>query len=501
MAKTNVEKQKPVSVERREMAANTRNGDILNIDNRRSDDFGGYLHVMPYVASVKDLWYEVEEILTLPKPEQLKIKSRPGSFSEAFNSLYQEFQSPSLAPVRPSLNSYSGSVGKHLSVQNEFMRVSSESVLKVFDEIHDKTFSQIEPEIKIPSAEEKQRKEDWEAERKFREGARYLLKSDNLVDASWTNAQKSLKPSLLDEDTLGTFEEWMDFHPPGLQYLLIGDTNHGNKNIQNWVKDGQYIEHLARKGFKHIVLERPAYLLPILEQINNGDESALSHPEIITWDLQEICTQAMRHGIKVHSFDEQVTKIRSSGMTNRHKYDETLYEEITKATGADKTAIIYGAGHFAYKRSLSDLLGLEKCRHINIHSNLEHYMKPLRINSIEPAPYVYVVEEAQVIASDGKYVRAIKPVRDRILMKMVVPNLQEHEQKLFDKELLAAKAENPEKYADIKSDEMVNRAVHRHAFQALGMSHMTASALTNAINVIEEADNRRRGGNSGLSMP
>jgi hypothetical protein len=459
--------------------ASKRDTRILNIDNRRSDSFGGYTHDVRQIITEDELWEAlgklVEQKEIAAKQAEKYNRHHTSSFDDFYNSSSLAGAFSRSARVGSSIFSAPASGYKLPSLRNSFAEaLNAPEILKIFDSITDRSFLdtlKLPEYIDFPPIEMKEPPFDpfkaWKEEQQFRSAASWRMKDKEKPSADWIEAQKNLKPSLLDEDDLGSFDDWMDFTPLSTQYLLIGDTNHGNKAISTWLSSGVFLVKLKEKGFTDVVMERPYENKTLMESLNGGDASVLDEDVIMKHvGDREFMSKAHSLGLRVHCLDWQISneiKTKSemiSILYERHKNDEVLAEEIKKTTGDRKTAVIYGSAHFAYENGLADLLGHEKCRHVNIHENLEDYLDPLvKQNARFPAPYVYVIEEDAVIASRGRYQRDIPPAKDSYLKNVVLPSEEEKNIDKFSADFENVKSSyNSEIIKNITVDAIVEHA-------------------------------------------
>lgn len=323
---------------------------------------------------------------------------------------------------------------------------------KYFFSIHPLVSSTAVPPVSFEKHEAFLRKAQWQYH-----GRNNLATSDS--DASWRELQDSLEPSLLDEDVLGGFGDWLEYFPPDNQFLLIGDTNHNNSVIKEWIVTGDYIPSLASNGFTDLVIERTIDLKDDIKAFYSGEASKDQIAALLVNGILELCKQARKHGIQIHALDRQIDAASPGKILPfRHRNDERLAEDIKKAVGDKKTAVIYGSAHFSYKNGLYDSLARSNCRVVNLHEGFKDYQDPVvKQNATYPAAYVFLLEQQTVIASRGNYLRKLAPANDSYLTHSVLPTEREKEISKFRERFDSARSVNPKKYQEFTVEDIVFR--------------------------------------------
>lgn len=94
-------------------------------------------------------------------------------------------------------------------------------------------------------------------------------------------------------------------------------------------------------------------------------------------------------------------------MKKRMDDDKKLAKKIKALAGDEKTAVLFGAGHYNRKNGLGDLLGKNDVVHINIHSSMEMYAEKGDILTRRRQPdykdpeYVHIIETNKVYKTKG----------------------------------------------------------------------------------------------------
>jgi len=406
---------------------------LFTIDNRRGDRFAGYQHNISLMTA-DELWDElIAEVnfalLLPPKQPAANLGAAFNSAAYRTNVARPFFEKPLNIPSSTFMRNFMNVVEQtHQSDDRNRYRlepgqgsVSRELQASLASILFTRNFT---------NADEQTRQFDDRNRYRFEPGQK-------TVSTEWIALQAGLKPSLADEDVLGTWDEWVANTPPGTQFILLGDTNHYNAVIHAWLENGKYMPALARQGFKDTVVEASTRRL--------RKKKALR-------------AQAAGLGVTLHAFDEQLDLKRSQAMKTRHTNDTVLADGIKNTIGDRPAVVVYGAAHFAYIGGLHDQLGREKCRHINIHANLEDFHhSTYKPNAAFPAPYAYLIEEDTVVATFGNYQRDVKPSRDDYLKTIVIPNEQEKQIDLFKERYKDALARDPAIFGKVNPDDVIER--------------------------------------------
>lgn len=439
------------------------------IDNHRSNDFGGFRHDPLWMSCDAMLSYLERRILddkgqkspALPVYKGL-ISGNHNGFKEAFFKIFSG----------AVLNSYKLEVNPAFQINPNQSGSLTRVAQKSFSPISQS--SELDP--RLSDLLDRLSQSYCTDEEAFRRGSRWrsLLGANNTDDA-WEEFQETLKPSLAEEDVLGGFEDWLENFPPDHQYLMIGDTNHYNRNIRAWLEEGATIPALAHKGFKDIVLEMPIEIASALHAHHFRYESDQHLQELSKRNILSFCDTARKHGIRVHAFDRQIhNKPTSETYAQRHRHDEELAYDIRRTTKDRQTVVIYGAAHFSHNNGLYDLLGRQRSRVINVHEDLEDYRDPkFSMNARFPADYVFLIDSGTVIASRGVYSRQNIIQEDHYLLNSVIPAEQERECEKFRIRFTMAREKNPEKYGAYDPEEIIRSAMAewKSNSQSLPTSH------------------------------
>lgn len=440
---------------------------ILDCDNRRSGD-AGFVHDVEQTtadalwlhlqieAGIRELAEMCRQVERKAREEVKSLLSLGGDFVAAVGENYFAPRTPEIEhPYKPLLRDK-----KIHFTQNQydtFFRSEAYEINSFKPLVIDpKTFFEPTP-APVPAAPPPVSFEQHEA---FLSKARWRYGGNGApvdLDESWRALQESLEPSLLDEDVLGGFGDWLENFPADNQFLLIGDTNHDNRAIETWKNGGEYIPLLARKGFTDLVVERSIEVNDDIKALYAGYADQDQIRNLKKHGILALCLEAQRHGIQVHALDRQLDSASvKEVLPFRHHNEERLAAEIKDAVGDRKTAVIYGASHFAYENGLYDLLGRSNSRVINLHEGLKDYHDPVvKMNATYPAAYVLVLEEQTVVASKRNYGREVAPSRDDYLRDSVLPAEREKEISKFREKFDAAREADPKKYGGFTVEEIV----------------------------------------------
>ncbi len=260
-----------------------------------------------------------------------------------------------------------------------------------------------------------------------------LIRDRSKLEAAWNTQQKEIrqlekngkiKHSIHDEDVLGDFDSWVANRPDDVQYLMMGDTNHQDENVQAWINDGKYMQALKKNGYADLVIERPASAEKPVQDYIKGKigiadlRSQLKELNVPPFSLIKLAKSAKDAGIMLHMFDEQLLDKRNTRIdtfwVERRDHDIDMAEKIKERFGDKRLAVIYGAAHFQHEGWMTDKLGKEKCAVVNVHKDLQEYKHSLRWNVAMPAPCTLVLEEEKVVASHGRYGRNIPANLDHV---------------------------------------------------------------------------------------
>lgn len=414
---------------------------VFQIDNRRAEHFASLLHTPQDVVTADTLWEMLQKKirdarkldlssvfeLSLPflrtclnhveNPMQLSYEeySRPrlGDCTENFNDKvsYEIELKPLMYIEEPSLDQQ---FNMYENMSEEEIQAWNESIKKTIEKYSKASKNKrinARPAVKL------------ETEAEFHERSRYRLVSNDDVPEGWNELQESLPPSLLDEDCLGSFGDWLSRTPDDIQYILMGDTNHTNDDLASWRIGGAYLESLKFAGVTDLVLEYPLEAKPFIDAFYEGKISnqkvlsdALSTviPKRLSPNVYaELIANAKQLGIRVHALDEQLLNpgdIRSPRfMFDRCAHDKVLSERIKECVGDRKTAILYGAAHYRYEDSLIEQLGVDSCKVVDVYSDLEDYKTgspALTVSSATHVPsYAYILDKDTVVMTNGDYLR------------------------------------------------------------------------------------------------
>ena len=237
---------------------------------------------------------------------------------------------------------------------------------------------------------------------------------------------------------------------PGKQYLLIGDSNHGDDELKKFKSSPALAALFKQAAVAHVCVEVPRELAPPARmgayraQLGSASET-LDKTEAAFWRDFEFAWRdwAARYGKdgdgdvlrqlnrNIGIITDMVKRKRISAEEGQRKLDRLDNEAIAfnrsywgprllgfvhaglRVTAADswqwksalvhgdgeriflgdrevagyidsqargqKTAVIYGAGHFQYDGTLAARLGREKCVHIDIYADRSEYQRRLGV--------------------------------------------------------------------------------------------------------------------------
>lgn len=412
---------------------------VCDIDNHRSpDNFGGYMHRfdVPTLAELQEIaerliddreMHEINEKFEENKKrrfltglgdvfarsagsmyiEQEKKYEPPGRLSSEFvDTLYRIGDGPANNFNSISLKDFFSQGMSHAQEAG----LTGNSMLS-------QPFSPFDEKASAARTTESGSPQICENDDLFEEHARWRFKySTDQIDPEWEALQESLAPSLCDEDVLGSWDEFFERRQTQPQFLLLGDSNHYDKDLRKWFEGGAYIHSLKEMGIRHLVVEAPERCTNAVQRFYSGSTREHDPAFLESFRLSSICESGKAAGIRIHCLDQQLDEGKVPSNEDRYRHEEPLAQAIQRAVGSGKTAIIYGGGHFSYQGGLMDLLGRDKCLLLDVYSSLETYRNHfLKTNRNYVAPYVYLVEEDRVIKPHGKYGRDSQPSRDRFL--------------------------------------------------------------------------------------
>lgn len=436
---------------------------IYDCDNRRSGDVG-YAHDVEETTA-EGLWSHLQTELNIQELAKL-YKEQAQRTSEKVENIISSFSGASASAI--GKNYYKPNPQYLLSLPNpyDFFSNSGNKIVFPISPIIDlgkykKLFDR--PAPVPPSSVPFEKHEAFLSQARWKRGDNGTPPTN--LDESWNALQESLKPSLLDEDVLGGFGDWLENFPLDNQFLLIGDTNHNNPALITWRNEGEYIPLLASNLFTDLVVEKSIEVNDDIKALYAGSADKDQIRNLKKQGILTLCLEAKRHGIQVHALDRQLnSEFVQEILPFRHHNEERLAGEIKDAVGDRKTAVIYGASHFAYKNGLHDLLGRSNSRVINLHQGLGDYHDPVvKMNADYPAPYVFLLEEQTVVASKRNYGREVAPTHDGYLGHCVLPAEREKEISKFRQRFDVAREANPEKYAQFTVEDIVFR--YENAFK------------------------------------
>lgn len=407
-------------------------GNPSRFDNRTGVRFGGFLHEAKPVIEADNLWDKLQEQIAAQKAHQIREENTHSS-PVKINSYRL---GDCFAAASSQIDNYAPdlSIGE-FSLTNRFM-----SVGRVFppDSVMWELYNPVTPDeyMQILNVDTSRaplpQPIPIETDEAFHARSQYRYKHGNRnVDEAWDALQKTLKPSLAEEDVLGDFDTWMSRTPSDIQYLMIGDTNHSNNDIDNWIWDGAYLASLKEQGFNDLVMEWSIKYKPVLDDYFNNHNSEI----FISPKIDQLCKMAKHHGVRLHAFDEHIGTDFISKVPNkrfgyeRFRHDQIIKQHVTDTLGDRKSAFIYGAAHFKVQRSLVELLGKDRCRSINLHADLNHYREAAfisKINARYQIPYTYLIKENTAISNFGDYGRRQSLHNDEVTCSIMM-GLQEEE--------------------------------------------------------------------------
>lgn len=190
------------------------------------------------------------------------------------------------------------------------------------------------------------------------------------------------------------------------QFLLIGDTNHHDTGLRRFLESPALAALFKAAAIPHVCTERPREIVPP-ERVALYREAVKINPqgaERLFWagvrvDLRHWRKQYHIDGIsdpllgRVKGFyGPQMLGFTHAGL--RMSAVDSIQWRETQIPGAaeraflgdrevaayikaqvrnEKTAIIYGMGHFLYEHGMASRLGRENCLHIDFYADRESY--------------------------------------------------------------------------------------------------------------------------------
>ena len=186
---------------------------------------------------------------------------------------------------------------------------------------------------------------------------------------------------------------------PGKQFLLVGDTDHDSESLDHFIRGPGLAALFNYAAIPHVAREMPREMFP-LEQIAAFREKCGQYSQgLITAQERD---EAQERFFADNAPDSPLTKRAILGMTkaglrvtpadSAQWYDnaslnaERLFlgdrevaHYIRGMAGADKTAVVYGSGHFYYTDTMGSRFGRDKCVHVDIfpdRATYERHHKP-----------------------------------------------------------------------------------------------------------------------------
>ncbi len=239
---------------------------------------------------------------------------------------------------------------------------------------------------------------------------------------------------------------------PGKQFLLMGDTNHDDGVVREFIS-GPGMAALFRKAdIKHVNLEFYRELAPpettaaYKVKMNDPEAADKAYWTSFTNNLKKewvkrILGTASEDEISMHT--KPIWRSRSFGYMQAGlnvinaaslQWDDEVIEGVTLAervflgdreTAAyikncvndQKAAVIYGAGHFQYEDTLASHLDKKRCVHVDVYRNRQNYIHLLRagLSYADLLPdRVFLIEENILESPDpGLYKIAKDKMDDR----------------------------------------------------------------------------------------
>lgn len=336
---------------------------ISQIDNHRTGQmFGGYLHEPPPIVTAEELMEQMAafEARSIFKCELSKIRNTledSHSVQEFIVPFPKNTLSPCIKPLPPSF------------YYKELVNYPPDTKLSE------------KPTPEFVSFEESSQIRHYES-------------GSNIP--AWLEAQKLTGPSMLDEDVLWPgFNDGIAMLPPGTQFFCMGDANHRDVRMQDWLyAEMPYLEALKDKGFNDIVLELNEAFEPIMRIYAQSKNRKAIYPQLkraLADKLTELNSSSLSDynarrylkcaarvhdaGLQFHCLDQQSHSNRPLSLLERIEHEKNLVERIKTRVGSRPTAIVYGSDHFMYDNMMTALLGVEKCHVTAIHRGIYSYRK------------------------------------------------------------------------------------------------------------------------------
>ena len=503
---------------------------VYSIDNRRAPTFKSYLHKPSEIKSADELWSMLQDAVSKAKisveriadakkvledaktfiesgktsntkplflSESFRVAStanpikRPAAHERSYNPIHEEYN-PLVGPMfTPGWHTPS------LSMEGPMQSLVEKNQAQMMDMLFDLLDERMKQVLEDKSNIKYEKLErPPETEDAFHERSRYQLVLNKEMPEGWEELQESLEPSLIDEDCLGGFGEWLS-GGCDQQFILMGDTNHFDKDLRGWIFKGEYLESLKSAGVTDLVIEYSLDAQPILSRLYKGEfksmkslSAALKNELNENVDVSRIATLAMRakrHGMRLHALDQDLTSFLEPGEEkspkfafNRLQKDKPLSKAIKDAVGNRKTAILYGAGHFRYETSLIEQLGQNNCRVIDLYNDLEKYRQHgVLMNAKYVSPYALITGENMVIMTRGKYMRNIPANADQTLASVKMGLQQEEIIKFKDRIISTYGSENSDELYGVSVNSVLNQAYwHKRAIDCgfVSLDSNTASS-------------------------
>lgn len=214
------------------------------------------------------------------------------------------------------------------------------------------------------------------------------------------------------------FGDFLTKSTEGSIYTLIGDGNHTNADVNQFISSDDFIKSLAEAGNLHVCLEVPIQHQDLADALHNQeitkDEfvdlmkervSLHNNGRDVSLDdaLNRVATQidtARQYGMKTHFVDPGHNYDTSTREGMRKRLDDTeMAKNILNATGGQKTAVIYGSAHDHVAQILKPSTVIDIREDDNAFTRDRHSTK--NFPKIEGAPdFVYSVEEGNIYSTD-----------------------------------------------------------------------------------------------------
>ncbi len=263
-----------------------------------------------------------------------------------------------------------------------------------------------------------------------------IIAKDNVraqFDKEYTALMDSLEPSPCDADILyDSLPGFIDAAASKKRFLVMGDANHGDEAIQNFIYGDNVVQSVVQAGYSQLYLELPPAFEPFVRDhargmLNEGQALGAccaayralnggSDSKTLLSNALALSRQVHGAGMEIFCMDDDrgPEPGQPFNIVERIKADDGFAAYIKARAGRQAKAwVIAGALHGAYKGGLDDQLGGEDAvARVNIHADLGFLKRtsrgPLdRVHIDNPPRYCYSIKHDIVVQPREDYGRKV----------------------------------------------------------------------------------------------